>query len=158
MVRVVIFIHLKRVGLGAGSQLTAWKQEQKKKLELHSPEMPRGPQDGQAYSIPETHCFPAGSKMASPRAACPAQRVLWGHRPRCPQTLLPQNGAGGPENRSGQGAGLGSGDWQQSSKRRRFAMRGSELLRELNYSTDCSKEHRVERSGSVCSLRGDSPV
>lgn len=57
-----------------------------------------------------------------------------------------------------QGAGLGSGDWQQSSKRRRFAMRGSELLREPNYSTDCSKEHRAERPGSVCSLRGDSPV
>lgn len=52
-----------------------------------------------------------------------------------------------------QGAGLGSGDWQQ-----RFAMRGSELLREPNYSTDCSKEHRAERPGSVCSLRGDSPV
>lgn len=80
-------------------------------LELHSPEMPRGPQDGQAYSIPETHCFPAGSKMASPRAARPAQRVLWGHRPRCPQTLLPQNGAGGPENRSGQGAGCRAGQW-----------------------------------------------
>lgn len=85
MVRVIFLIHLKRVGFGTGSQLTAWNEIRKAAAAVAQPQAPRA-KGSQGEPWPGTHTAPLKRFIFSCSGSAPGQGTL-GTRIKHPQEL-----------------------------------------------------------------------
>lgn len=86
MFRVIFLIHLKRVGFGTGSQLTAWNEEiRKAAAAVAQPQAPRA-KGSQGEPQPGTHTAPLKRFIFSCSGSAPGQGTL-GTRIKHPQEL-----------------------------------------------------------------------